>query len=204
MRIQELFESAGDGPKQGSTILKTMDASTFNTLATLNKWQQELKQIQNKSNTAKAKERRDRLRKSNYVITVGRWHIEVEPLEKWIETQDHQIPQEVAIARNWGLPRSSSAKTLRDKIIQDPQWKEIVLDIWRAAARKYYGQDSNDDLGTGSGDGMSPYTAMGMERRFNLVGRKYRIELHVDQTGRRFSPSIVHPEINLPTEWQGR
>lgn len=201
MRIKDLLNESADGPKQGSGIIKTMDAPTFSTLVDLNKWKDELKQIRSTLNAEKRREWRERMRKSNSMIRVGSWYIDVMPLEEWLKTQDDTIPVEYARARNWGMSANKDAKTLRDRINQDPRWKDIVLDIWREAARRYSGEDISYELGIGPGSPMSPYSVVGLVRRFDLVARKHRLDLHVDPKGRRLSPHLPHPEARLPLTW---
>ena len=202
MRLYELVvvKEAADGPAQGSTIIKTMDAGTFRTLADLNAWEREKKELKRKLANDKSNEASRLRRAKNSLIFVGSKGLEVSDVEHWIETGDNEFALNIARKANWGISRAG--KAFWNEITQDPEWAAVALDVWKDAARQYLGQERDLTKDTvGDRDARSLTSPLGIERRFDMIARKYRLKYHVDKVGRRLSPHMPHPEAHLPTKW---
>lgn len=189
MRITDLFESP-DGPKQGTSITKTMNRSTFDLLKDLNQWQKEREDVQRDVSNLKNREYNKKRRQKNSFIWVGRWAVDVQTLEEWLETKDDNIVLNYAISNGWGLPTKNNPTY--KLILDDPEYKEIILDIWKSAKYKYK---------HGKGPKNSILVPDEIENRLSILGRKHRISLHVDKHGRKLSPYIKHPESRLPQKY---
>lgn len=186
MKIKDILESS-DGPKQGTSILKTMDRDTFDLLKDLNQWNKEREQAKRDKINAKSRKYQANKRKKNIFIWVGHWPVDVQVLEEWLETKDDNIPLNYAKNHGWGLPKKNDPTY--QSIIEDPEYANLILDIWRAALNKYRHGDSpkNTELSHSQ-----------IEYKLSILGRKYRIAMHVDRKGLKLSPHIRHPELRLP------
>lgn len=189
MKIKDILEST-DGPKQGMNILKTMNRDTFDLLKDLNQWNKEREQVKRDKLNALQRKINARKRMKNIFIWVGNWPVDVQVLEEWLESKNDNIPLNYSITHGWGLPRKNNPTY--KLILDDPEYKTIILDIWKSAANKYRGIENVKG---------GPLSSSALSDRITMLGRKHRISLHVDKTGKKLSPYIRHPEQGLPNVW---
>lgn len=182
MRIDEIV----DGPKQGSQVFQAMDRDTQNLLRDVKIWKQEIKKA--KIQAAREKTREKDLSR-NDVIKVGMYRVPVPDLEQWIDTGDDEIMYKSAVANRTAF-KGGPAKDLQ-RVRDTPQWQNLIRNIWQEAAGKMY---------PSLRDKYPHFFTTHLDSAANILWRPYRIENHVDLKGRRYSPHIEHPELDLPQD----
>lgn len=182
MRIDEIV----DGPKMGTQLFKAMDIPTQKLLRDVSSWKQEIKRAKQRDQSHKY---RAKIAASNDMIKVGQYVVPVAELEQWIDSENDEIMYKTALKNKTAF--QGGPDNDKSVISQNKSWQNLVRNIWQEAAARMY---------PSLRDTFPALLTTHLARAVNILWRPHRIKQHVDLQGRRYSPQMAHPEIELPLD----
>jgi len=196
MLIKDIISEAPTkkGPGQSYGAFRAMDPETYATVVNVQNWKRELEQnkAERQKELQKEVERPDKLR-------INSININTDAIEEFEKTKDKNLAYE--IGKKWHT-RSLPEKIVNE-IINDSEWKNIILSIFNFAVKKnkipklipyknipqgkYYEVQKENGKNLKILHKFAPI-GMELERRLQLIIDKYLEKYNIDRTGRQLPP----------------
>lgn len=175
-----------------------VEARTHGLLLDLDRWKREREVAARDRAEKRARERDVVQGKRNDLIHLSMCgiNLSVPELDRWAEDRDDDRMFALSMKAQWGAPKLPQG--VLDELFGDPDYRTVCMAIWREGLLI-----ANGKRRTRTDIHGHQTLALGVDSALNnmlhAVVRRYRIKHHLDRSGKRLSPSMRHPEINLST-----